>query len=180
MPAQRSGAGAGGIEIRGNMQNEPLIHHDAIGVTAVSDAAEMLVGKIIGEDEVRTILLQACLAFGAGAVGIDQATDGGEIPNFELSCRRADPGYAPDDLMTGDARINCGHYVVPLVAGLMEVRVAHAAKEDFDLHVVIDWLAARDCGGRELRSCARSGVSFGVVHEFVSSYRPVDCSILSG
>ena len=59
--------GAGEIEVRGNAQHEALVDHDAVGVAAVGDASEVLVGKVVGEGQVRAELLEAGLALGAGA-----------------------------------------------------------------------------------------------------------------
>ena len=96
-------------------------------------------------------LLESGLALGAGAVGVDQAADCGEVAGLELRHGGADLGDAADDLMAGDAGVDGGHDFPPLVAGLVEIGVADAAEEDFDLHVVIGGIAPRDRGGCELR-----------------------------
>ena len=67
--------GAGEIEIRRDAQDEALVDDDAVRVAAVGDAAEVLVGGVVGEGHVRAELLETGLALGAGAVGIDQAAD---------------------------------------------------------------------------------------------------------
>lgn len=43
--------------------------------------------------------------------------------------------------MTGNNRIDRGHNTAPLVTYRMEVGVADAAEENFDLHVVFGWIA---------------------------------------
>ena len=84
------------------------------------------------------------LALGAGAVGVDQAADGGEVAGLEFGDGGADLGDAADDFVAGDAGVDGGHDAAPLVAGLVEVGVADAAEEDLDLDVVAGW----DRGGR--------------------------------
>ena len=166
MPAQSSGAAAGEVEVGGNAQDEVLVDDDAVGVAAVGDAAEVLVGEVVGEGHVGAELLEAGLALGAGAVGVDHAADGGEVAGLELGDGGADLGDAADDLVAGHAGVDGGHHVAPLVAGLVQVGVADAAEEDFDLHVVLGGIAARDRGGGKRRCCAGSGIGFGVVHIF--------------
>ena len=57
---------------------------------------------------------------------------------------RADLGDAADNLVARHDRVDRGHDGAPLVAHLVEVGVADAAEEDFDLHVAFGRLAARD------------------------------------
>jgi hypothetical protein len=42
--------------------------------------------------------------------------------------------------------------------------MADAAKQDFDLHVILGWIAPHDPGGSKRRCCTGSGVSFRVWH----------------
>ena len=167
MPAQSSGAAPARSRLRWDAQNEMFIDDDAFGVAAVGDASEVLVRGVVGEDHVRAELLQAGLALRAGAVGIDQAADRGEVAGFVLGDCRADLRDAADDLMAGDDRVNSGHDLAPLVADLMEIGVADAAEEDFDLHVAFGRIASRDRGGGQRRCRAGSGVSFRVVRSWM-------------
>ena len=157
--------GSGEVEVGGNAKDEVLVDDDAVGVAAVGHAAGVLVGEVVGEGKVVAELLEAGLALGTGAVGVDHAADGGEIAGLELGDGGADLGDAADDFMAGHARIDGGHHAAPLVAGLVEVGVADAAEEDFDLHVVFGGIAARDGGGGKRRSRTGNGISFGFVHE---------------
>ena len=161
---QRSGSGK--IEVGRDAQDKSLVDDDAVGVAAVGDAAEVLVGKVVGEGQVRAELLEAGLALGAGAVGIDHAADGGEIAGLELGDRRADLGDAADDLVAGHAWVDGGHDVAPLVADRVQVGVADAAEQNFDLHVVFGWIAPRDRTGSERRCRTGGGISFRFVHVF--------------
>ena len=48
--------------------------------------------------------------------------------------------------MAGDNRIIRGHELAPLVADRMEIGVADAAEQDFDLHIAISWITTLDLG----------------------------------
>ena len=116
IPAQSKGAAPARFEVRGDAQDEPLVDDDAVGVAAVGDASEMLVRRVVGEGQVRAELLEAGLALGAGAVGVDHAADRGEVAGLELGDGGADLGDAADDLVAGDAGVDGGHDAAPLVA----------------------------------------------------------------
>ena len=131
-----------------------------------------LSGEVEGEGHVRAELLEAGLALGAGAVRVDHAADRGEVAGLELGDGRADLGDAADDLMARDDRVDGGHDAAPLVADLVEIGVADAAEEDFDLHVVFGWIAPRDRGGGQRRCRAGGGVGFRVVHALSLDVRP--------
>ena len=156
--------GSGEREVGGDFEDEPFCDDDGVGVAAVGDASGVLVGEVVGEDHVGTELLEALFALGAGAVGVDHATDGGEVADLEFGYGGADFGDAADDLVAGDAGIDGGHHTAKLVADLMEVGVTDAAEEDFNLDVTLGWIAPRDRGGCKRRLLTGSGVSFRVVH----------------
>ena len=156
--------GSGEIEIRRDAQDEALVDDDAVGVSAVGDASQVLVREVVSEGHIRAELLEAGLALGAGAVGIDHAADRGEVAGLELRDCGADLGDAADDLVAGNARVDRRHHAAPLVADLVEIGVADAAEENFDLYVVLGGIAPRDRGGGKRRCRAGSGISFRVVH----------------
>jgi hypothetical protein len=79
---QRSSSGE--VQIRGDTQDEPLVHDNALGVAAIGDASEVLVRHIKGECEVRAELLKASPALGTGAVRVDQAANRGEVAGLEF------------------------------------------------------------------------------------------------
>ena len=56
--------GPGEIEIGRDAQHEMLVHDDAVGIAAVGDPSEMLVGGVEGERHVRAEVLKARLALG--------------------------------------------------------------------------------------------------------------------
>src|SRR5690349_10769437 len=66
--------------------------------------------------------------------------------------------------MAGNDRIDGGHELAPFVADRMEIRVADAAEQDLDLHVVFSRIAPRDGCGGERRCRGLSGIGFRVVH----------------
>ena len=126
---QRSGSGE--VEIRGNAEDESLVNDDAVGVAAIGDASQMLVGEVVGEGQIRAELLEARLALGACAVGVHHAADCGEVARLELGDRGANLGDTADDLVAGDAGINGGHHAAPLIANLVEIGVTDAADREF-------------------------------------------------
>ena len=164
MPAQSRGAAPARSRFEGTFEHESLVDDDAVGVAAVGNAAGVLVGEVVGKGEVGAELLQALLALGAGAVGVDHAADGGEVAGLEFGYGGADFGDAADDLVAGNAGVDGGHHAAPLIARLVKVGVADAAEENLDLHIVLGWIAPRDRGGCKRRCRTGSGVSFCVVH----------------
>ena len=130
----------------------------------------MLVRAVVGQGQVRAKLLKASLALGAGAVGVDHAADRDEVARFVLGDCGANLGDAADDLMAGDAGVDRGHHIAPLVTDLMKIGVADAAEENLDLHVAFGRIAPWDRVGGERRCLTGSGVGFRVVcvvHAFV-------------
>ncbi len=164
-PGAEERRGSGEIEVGGNAQDEAFIDDDAVGVATVGDASEVLVRGVVGEGQVRAELLKASLALRAGAVRVDHAADRGEVAGLVLRDCRADLGDTADDLMAGNDRVDRGHDARSTRCGPMEIGVADAAEEDFDLHVVFGWIAPRDRGGGQRRCRTGGGVSFCVVHK---------------
>src|SRR6266404_4566107 len=148
-----------------------FIDDDAFGVTAVGPASEVLVRRVECEDHVRAVLFKASFALRTGTIRIDHAADSGEIPWLVLGNCGADLRHAAHDLVTGDNRINSRHELAPLVAHRMEIRVADTAKQDFDLHVAVTWIATFDPGGGQRRCGTGSGVSFRVVRSWMHASR---------
>jgi len=147
-PCAEKRRNSGQIEVGGDAQNEAFVDYDAIGVAAIGDASEVLVRGVEGESHVRTELLDTGPALGAGAVGVNHASDGGEVAGLKLGDRGAGLGDTADDLMSGYDWVNSGHEAAPLVTHLVEVGVADTAEQNFDLNVVLGWSAPRyRCGG---------------------------------
>ncbi len=151
------------VEVRWDAQDEALVDHDALGIAAVGDAAEVLVRRVVREDRAPAELLVPGLALGAGPVGVDEASDADVVAGPELRDRRADRRDPPDDLVTRDARVR-GRHAAPLVARGVEVGVADAAEEDLDEDILRGRVAPPDRGGGERGGRAGDRVSFRVVH----------------
>jgi hypothetical protein len=49
----------------------------------------------------------------------------------------------------------------------MEIGVADAAEQNFDLNIVLTWIAPRDCRAGKWRGRTGSVVSFRVVHGYI-------------
>ena len=73
------------------------------------------------------------LAVVAVLAAVDDAADADQVADLEARHMRADRRHAADDLVARHARVQGAR---PFGAHLMEVRVAHAAEGDLDLHVV--------------------------------------------
>src|SRR5438876_3013736 len=170
-PGAEQRRGSGEIEVGWKTQNEMFIDDDAFGVAAVGHASEVLVRRVKGEDHVRAELLETSLALCAGAVRIDHAADRGEIPELVLGDCRPDLDNTADDLVAVDNRIIRGHELAPLVADRMEIGVADAAEENFDLHVPVSWIAPDDLSGGQPRCGTGSGVSLRVVGSWMHTPR---------
>ena len=128
IPAQRRGPVPARSRLRGTCRTKRCIDDDAVGIAPVRDASEMLVGEVVGKGHVRAELLEAGLALGAGAIGIDHAADRGEVAGLETGDCGADPGDTANDLMAWDAGVDCRHDTLPLIADLVKIGVADTAE----------------------------------------------------
>lgn len=81
--------------------------------------------------------------------------------------------HPPDDFVAGNNGVVSGHKLAPLVPDRMQIGVADAAKEDFDLYVVFGWIAPRDGRRGKRRRRTASRICLCVVHNFapVSYFR---------
>src|SRR5262249_20865233 len=104
------------VQIRRQSQNEMFIDHNALGIAAIRDAAEVFVRRIESERHVWAELLEVTFAIFAGAIGVDHAANCDEIARFVLGNRGTDLAYTADDLMTGDYRIVRRHELTPFIA----------------------------------------------------------------
>ena len=139
IPAQSRGAAPASLRFEGTRRTNRLVDDNALGVAAIGDAAEMLVGRIKGERHVRAEILKACPALGTRAVRVDHAANRGEVAGLELGDCRADLGHAADDLMARNNRVHGGHEFAPLVTHRVKIGVADTTEQNFDLHIVFGW-----------------------------------------
>ena len=128
-----------------------FVDDNALGVATVGHSSEVLVGRIVGEGHVRAELLKALPAMMAGAIRVDHAADSYEVASFVPRDRRANPGDTAHDLVAGDAGIDRGHDIAPLVTDLMKIGVADAAEENLELHVAFGRIASWNRGGGQWR-----------------------------
>ncbi len=80
------------------------------------------------------------------AVRVDCATDRCQVAGLELVITEPIFVTRGFDDFAGHAGIDGGHYAAPLVAGLVKVAVANAAKENLNLDVRLSGIAARNGG----------------------------------
>lgn len=101
-----------------------MIDHDAFGIAAVGDAAGVFV---------LTIIIQSFLATWTTPARIDHATDRRQIALFEFLYLAPNLDHAPNDLMTGHARVS--RAAAPFISHDMQVRVTNPAEKNFNLHI---------------------------------------------
>src|SRR5690606_29335228 len=112
-------------------------------------------GRVVGADHAVAVVLQPGLAILAVPATVDDAADPDQIAHLIPRHLRADRTHAADDFMarhTGE--LGAG----PFGTHLVQVRVADAAVEDVDLHIMRARSAAGDLHGFE-----RLGAGVGAV-----------------
>src|SRR5437660_10564671 len=164
MPERRvrgdAGAEQGGDvrkrELRGDLERVIFIHDDLRRVAAVRRSLLVLLGSVVCPGYLfRAVLLQAFLAALADSTGIHYCANAGEFADFESLHLGPDACHASDNFMPRDHGKN---RAAPLVPRLMDVRVADAAVENLDEHIVGTWFAPRKCERFEPR-----GRTFGCI-----------------
>ena len=185
LPQRRVGGDAGAqqgrdrrqVRLVGHPQHEAFVDHDPAGIAAVGHGSGLRVGAVVGHGEGRTVLFQALPAVGTGSAGIDQAAHAGQIAGLEGGDFAADLGDSADDLVARHHRIDS---VVPLVAGRMQVGMAHPAVEDFDLHVARTRLAPLEVKPIQRGRRAPGSVSKRFDHGGGLRTNGWECAILPG
>lgn len=125
----------------------------------------MLVREVVRQCHVVTELLQSRLTFGTGAIRVHEAAYTDQIAWLEFGYGRANFCDAANNFMSRHTRVGGGHGG-PLIAGLMEVRVANTAEQNLDLHIAFSWVAPCDGGRNKRRRCTCYGIGFCTVHGF--------------
>ena len=105
-------------------------------------------------------MLAHCVTLRTRAVRVQQTADCRQIAFVKLRNAGADLRDAAQKLVTGHARVDGGHELMPFVSRLVKVGMADAAKQDFDLHVMFGGIAARNRPGHQPRCRAIRGVRF--------------------
>src|SRR5690606_5215525 len=127
-------------------QHIALMHHDPLRVTAQRPAGLVGNGRVVGADHAVAVVLQPGLAILAVPATADGAADPHQIAHLIPRHLRAARTHAADDFMarhTGESGAG------PFGTYLVQVRVADAAIEDVDLHIMRARRAAGDLHGFE-------------------------------
>jgi len=167
MPAQSSGAAAAGSRPAG-VQGVLLVDDDLGRVAAERQRLSIHLGAVVGEGRALFAeLLEPVLTRSAGAAGVDQTSHAGEVTGLERFDAAPCLGDAADDLVPGNHREAGAR---PLVAGLVDVRVADSAEEDLEDEVAGSGFAALDGHRGERLAGSGSAPSADLLH--------IDCSFV--
>ena len=160
------GRGTGKIEICRDTESKTLVNDNVFGISTVGHGSgAVFIRAIVSENGCGAELFKAIRAVWTSAIRIDEATDGGNIARLKSRDRGSDLCHATNNFMARNTGINGLHDATPLVANGMQVGMADAAEQDFNLDVVPGRFAAGNCGGSQGGSGAGGGISFGVVHK---------------
>jgi hypothetical protein len=106
-------------------------------------------------------LFQAGFAFRTFATGINKTPDSGQIACFEFGDVIPRLDHAADNLVTWHHRID---RTTPLVASLVNIRMADAAIQNVDLDVMWTHFAPLKAERAQWISWAISGISLCIIH----------------
>ena len=153
----------------GHLHDEALLHDDPLGIAAEGRPARAALPAVVGHGAAfDAILLEVGLAGLTAPAGVDHAADAGEVADLQLADVPADGRDAPDDLV---ARHHGVDGAAPVVAGLVEVRMAHPAVQDVDGDVVRAGVAPLDGEGGDRRIGRLRRIGFDLGHGGVSAWR---------
>ncbi|EXI73854.1 MAG: hypothetical protein AW07_01990 [Candidatus Accumulibacter sp. SK-11] len=117
---------------------------------------------VVGSGETAfTVLLFTLMAGMAMPTTVDHATDARQITDLEAANAIADGDHATNDFVPGNTGI-LG--VVPLAANRVEIRMANAAIQNLDLHILRARVAAVQFKGCQRARAALGCVCFGLDH----------------
>ena len=146
----------GEVELGRDVVDVMLGGDDGVGVTAVGHFAFVGFGVVGADHALGAVGFGAGFTVLAGHAGFDGDAYTGEITGFELGHGRADGGHAAYDLVAGDHGV---HGAAPLVAHLVDVRVADAAVVDGNDDVGGARFTAIEVKRGERRSLSLRGVA---------------------
>ena len=133
-------------------QHIVLIDRDRIRISAVRHAAQNVIRAVIRQDPfVVAILLFARQAIHAFPARHHHAAHRRNVAFLEFLHILPDRNHAPDNFMSRHNRIHRRHRVFPFITRQMQVRVAYAAIQNLDLHVVRKRLAPLKAVRRQSR-----------------------------
>src|ERR1700723_2340837 len=122
------GRGSSQVQVGGDAQHESLIDHNAVRIAAKGHAAQMIVGRAISENLLRTELLQSFLAGWASAVRIYHTAHAGEVARLKFGDGGTYPGDTANDLVARNAGVNGRPRTAPLLASHAKIGGAGAAE----------------------------------------------------
>ncbi len=167
MPAHSSGAHCSRGRFVGHAQNIVLVSDDAVGITSIGRRA-LLIASVVGPDRLHAaVLLHPRLALGTRAARIYVTAHANFIAHLVFRNLATYRVHNSGDLMPGYHGED--HFLLilaPLIARLVNVRVANAAVFDLDHHIMLPRFATLKAIGpqRSFRFC--SGISLTRAHDF--------------
>src|SRR5947209_4022308 len=123
------------FEILRDAQYESFIHDDLLGISALRDLSRLAIRRVVGSGEsllALAIVLEPSLAAIAHSARIHHAAHAGDVSDLVVLYLRTDARHASHDFVPDHQRIN---RVLPLISHRVQVRMAHAAKQDLDLDI---------------------------------------------
>jgi hypothetical protein len=139
-----------------------LFDYDTVRIATIGYTSKMQIWRIVGESDVWAELLESILALVAVAIGINHAANCSNVTWLEFGDCRANLGDAAIDLMSRNAWIDSGRRA-PFATDSVKVRMTYTAEKDFELNVLIVWIAPRNYGWGKWRVCITSCISLGFI-----------------
>jgi len=135
---------------------------NTVRIAAIGDASKVHIWRVIGEGYVWAELLESILALVAVTIGVNHAANCSNIVWLESGDCGANLGDTANDLMSRNAWIDSGHSAT-FATDSVKVRMTYTAEKDFDLNVMILWVAPRNHGGGKRRVYITSCISLGLI-----------------
>jgi hypothetical protein len=133
-----------------DVQDKGLLDDDRSRIAAEGILAAEHRTVVRSGETVFAVLLFALMAGMAMPTTVDHATDAGQITDLEATDAVTDGDHAANDFVPGDTGI-LG--VVPLAASRVQIRMANAAIQNLDLHILRARVAAVQFERVQARSC---------------------------
>jgi len=155
-------------KVIGHTQDVIFVHHNPGGIPAIGRLA-LFIAAVVGPHGLHsTILLEAALAFGAGATGIDKTADPYFVSYFVFRHLVSNFRHYPSDFVPRHHGEDGFFLIVtPLIADLVNVGVADAAIFDPDYDIVVPRLAAFKRIGRQWCFGGEGSVAFALAYDLL-------------
>jgi hypothetical protein len=123
-----------------HVKHELLAHHDRVRIAAVGIFIGSAVRAIVGPGgKVFAMLFESFPAGFTVQAPLDHAAEAGQITFLELSDRVTYRGYATEDFVSWNTRIDCSIRVdqtIPTPASRVQIRMTNSAIKDVDANVI--------------------------------------------